>query len=170
MNYKWIGALFIVVSCGGTGYSMAASHKREEALLNQMLCAITFMRSQLEFRLTPLPQLCRQTGKQSAGDLRRIFLCLAQELERQLLPEASDCMDAALRAHPELPASLRLLCRELGKSLGQLDLTGQLRGLDRVSELCRKKISQLEHNRDHRLRSYQTLSLCAGAALAILLF
>lgn len=169
MNYKWIGAVFIFLSCGGTGFSMALNHKREEAMLGEMESAISFMRSQLEFRLTPLPQLCRQAGSQSRGAVKSVFLRLSEELEGQLLPEASDCMNFALKAHPDLPRSLGFLFRELGKSLGQLDLSGQLRGLDQVKELCRRKQIQMEHNRDQRLRSYQTLSLCAGAALAILL-
>ena len=169
MPYKWIGTLLIVISCGGTGISLAASHKREEALLNQMLSALAFMKSQLQYQLTPLPQLFRQTAKQCSGQLRSLFVTLAREMEQQLLPEASDCMHATLQSHPDLPPSLRCLCRELGHSLGQLDLSGQLEGLELTRIHCLQKFDQLSRNRDQRLRSYQTLSLCAGAALAILL-
>lgn len=169
MPYKWIGTLLIVISCCGTGISLAADHKREEALLNQMLSALAFMKSQLQYQLTPLPQLFRQTAKQCSGQLRSVFQTLAQEMEQQLLPEASDCMHATLKSHPDLPPSLRFLCRELGHSLGQLDLNGQLEGLELTHIHCLQKYDQLSRNRDQRLRSYQTLSLCAGAALAILL-
>ena len=169
MTYKWIGAILIIASCGGTGFSIAAASKKEEFQLHQMICAMQYMKSELRFRLTPLPQLCRQTGKQCAGTVRRLFEALAGELENQLLPEASDCMRAALNSIPDFPGSLRSVCLRLGASLGQLDLDGQLQGLDQAFLTCRHIQKQLESNKEQRLRSYQTLGLCAGAALAILL-
>ena len=56
----------------------------------------------------------------------------------------------------------------LGASLGRFDLQGQLQGIESVRAQCRKDLAELEDNRDQRLRSYQTLGLCAGCALAIL--
>jgi hypothetical protein len=58
--------------------------------------------------------------------------------------------------------------RELGQSLGRFDLNGQLLGIAAVRNTCRSKLQQFEKNKEVRLRSYQTLGLCAGAALAIL--
>ena len=170
MSYKWIGAIFIVVSCGGAGFSLAAGLKREENILAEMISAIVFMKSQLEFRLTPLPQLCRQTGKQATGQVRQLFMSLARELEQQLFPEASDCIYAVLADHRDLPPSSRIVWTKLGKSLGQMDLSGQLRDLEQLIVHCRQIQGQMSNNRDQRLRSYQTLSLCAGVAMAILLF
>jgi len=169
MSYKWFGAVLIIAGCAGTGFSMAANDRKEEAMLHQMLSAIGYMKSELQYRLTPLPLLCRMTAKQASGPVRKLFDSLASELEQQILPEAPDCMRAALALVPDLPGSLRSVCRELGTSLGQLDLNGQLQGLDNARELCLRKRKHMEHNREQRLRSYQTLGLCAGAALAILL-
>ena len=65
--------------------------------------------------------------------------------------------------------SLRRPLRLLGQTLGRFDLPGQLKGIKAVQESCRRELARLERNRDARLRSYQTLGLCAGAALVILL-
>ena len=169
MTYKWIGAILILSCCGSVGFSIAAAFRKEENMLQQLISAVTYMESELQYRLTPLPQLCRQTAKYSGGEIRRLFQALAEELEQQILPEASDCMLAALATVPGLPVNLRSLLKELGKSLGQLDLIGQAAGLNHIRDTCKRRLSQLEANRDQRLRSYQTLGLCAGAALAILL-
>ena len=169
MNYRWIGAAMIIAACGGTGLSMAMADKREEQLLHQLSAALAYMASELEFRVTPLPQLCRQTGSCSFGAIQKLFYVLATELEGQTFPLASDCMRTALNQMKDLPASVRSVCRELGNTLGQLDLTGQLQGLSRVEDLCNHRCKRMEHNREQRLRSYRTLSLCAGTALAILL-
>ena len=65
--------------------------------------------------------------------------------------------------------SCRSLLSQLGKSLGQLDLAGQLRGLAAAQEACRKELERVEAEKAGRLRCYRALGLCAGAALAILL-
>lgn len=169
MSYKWIGAMLILAACGGTGISIAANVRKEQALLQQMQSSMEYMKAELQYRLTPLPRLCRQTAKRSSGILRRLFLLLASSLEQQTYPDASDCMRSAMNALPELSVHMRIVCTELGKSLGELDLNGQLQGLEYACEICRRKQRKLENNQEQRLRSYQTLGLCAGAALAILL-
>lgn len=168
MNYKWFGAVLIIAGCGGFGFSLAAACRRKEQLLRQMICALQSMQWELQYRLTPLPELCRQAGKASGGALRDIFLNLARELDWQRYPDAYSCMCAALKRSRELPDNLRKLLLQLGRSLGRFDLKGQLSGLEAVQKACERQMEELLQNRDVRLRCYQTLGLCAGAALAIL--
>ena len=70
---------------------------------------------------------------------------------------------------PGIPGRLRRLIYQLGKSLGRFDLPGQLKGIAAAKESCKRELRELERNREQRLRSYRTLGLCAGAALAVLL-
>ena len=77
-------------------------------------------------------------------------------------------MRTAMEKCHDLPACLRRPLRLLGQTLGNFDLPGQLQGLKSSQDVCRRELARLEHNRDARLRSYQTLGLCAGAALVIL--
>ena len=168
MSYKWIGAILVIAGCGGFGFSMAASHKREEKQLRQLIGILQYMECELQYRLTPLPELCRQTGKEASGMLRDVFLNLARELDWQVSPDACICMTAALKRSRDIPSRLRKLLLQLGHSLGRFDLSGQLRGLQAVQAACEEELKKLGKDRDSRLRSYQTLGLCAGAALAIL--
>lgn len=168
MNYKWIGAVLVIVGCGGFGFSLAASHKREEGTLRQLIRVIQFMECELQYRLTPLPELCRTAGKEVHGALREVLDALAVELESQIAPDAASCMSAALNKCAELPGRTCGILLRLGQSLGRFDLPGQLRGLEAVRSACHLELAALEKNRDSRLRSYQTLGLCAGAALVIL--
>lgn len=168
MSTKWLGAIFIVVSCGGFGLGIAAGYRRRERLLRQLLCVLETIESELQYHLTPLPELSRKAAADAGGVLRDVFLNLARELEWQLQPDAGSCMRAALEKSHDLPPSLRRPLSQLGQTLGRFDLDGQIRGLKSVQDTCRRELSRLEKNRDVRLRSYQTLGLCAGAALAIL--
>lgn len=77
-------------------------------------------------------------------------------------------MISALRSGEALPERTKKAFETLGATLGRFDVDGQIRGLEAVRELCRRELDELSRDRDTKLRSYQTLGLCAGAALAIL--
>ncbi len=165
---KWLGAMLIVAGCGSFGYSMASAHRREEAALQQLIGALDFMQCELQYRLTALPDLCRQAGQPCRGAVGQVLTALALELEGQLSPDVEAAMAKALNTSTALPARAGQALETLGQSLGRFDVDGQVRGLEYVRGLCRRELEELSFNRDTRLRSYQTLGLCAGAALAIL--
>lgn len=168
MNYKWIGAVMIIFGCGGFGFSLAAMQLREERNLRQLIAALDYMECELQYRLTPLPELCRQAGADTRGCIREIFLRLAEELEAQVAPDVASCMNAALARVRDLPTHTREALQLMGQTLGRFDLPGQLKGLETVRGACRRRLEELTTNKEPRLRSYQTLGICAGAALAIL--
>lgn len=168
MNLKLIGAILIIAGCGGVGFSMAATHRREEAALRQLIRALDYMGCELQYRLTPLPELCRNAAGECTGIVSTVLAKLAKELEAQIAPDAVSCMNAALSKAARLPQRTKKNLQLLGSSLGQFDLQGQLTGLEAARIQCRRELDELSKDRDVRLRSYQTLGLCVGSALAIL--
>lgn len=168
MNIKWIGAILVIAGCGGVGFSIAARHRQTEKQIRQLMAALQYMESDLQYRLTPLPELCRNAGRECSGILREVFCNLARELNWQMAPDACSCMNAALKRSRDLSPGLRRLLLRLGHTLGRFDLQGQLRGLQSVQAACEEELKKLCKNQDIRLRSYQTLGLCVGTALAIL--
>lgn len=166
---KWIGALLIVFSCSGCGFAIAAGKRREERLLCQLLDLIRFMEADLQYRLTPLPELCRMAAGETKGLLQVVFINLYRELTLQKLPDAGSCMYAAIQRSGEIPVRVRRLLIQMGHTLGRFDLEGQLQGLEAIRKRCDDALAVIRKNRDERLRSYQTLGICAGAALAIIL-
>lgn len=168
MSIKWLGAILVIVGCGGVGFSMAAGCKREEWTLRSLVSALDFMTCELQFRLTPLPQLVRQTAQECRGVIGQVLTELAVQLESQIIPDADSCMYAALSRFEHLPKAAQEALRLLGTSLGRFDLPGQLKGLEQVRAHCRLELERMTAGKEQRLRSYQTLGVCAGAALAIL--
>lgn len=168
MMMKWIGAAMIVVGCGGVGFSMAIRHRVKERSLQELIASLDFMQCELQYRMTPMPDLCRLTAAQCNTGLRRFWTDLARELEDQIRPDVYHCVCAALGKSKDLPEQTEELLRSMGRSLGRFDLDGQVKGLENARYHCRRNLEELESCRDVRIRSYQTLSLCAGAALAIL--
>lgn len=168
MTVKLIGALCIVIACGGAGYTMAAAHRREENGLRQLIGVLDFMGCELQYRLTPLPELFRFAAGEVHGALGQILLVLTEAMETRQSDDASECMRLALEKGNRLSPRVRKNLVALGTTLGRFDLPGQMQGIESVRQQCRRELDELEQNRDVRLRSYQTLGLCAGFALAIL--
>ena len=168
MLLKWIGAALITAGCGGAGFSIAAAYRREERELRQMTTALDFMACELQYRLTPLPDLCRLAGSELRGISGKFLTALAAELECGLQPEVGDCVIQVLAQMADIPRKVKEAALLLGSSLGRFDVDGQLKGLETVRGFCRRELEIMSAGKENRLRSYQTLGICAGAALAIL--
>lgn len=168
MSIRIVGAVLVVMGTGGFGFLIASSYRREERLLRQLLNALDYMQCELQYRLTPLPELCRQVAASEKGVISSFFLNLAIKLEDQITPDVEKCMIDVLSDMRDLPKLTRESVELLGRSLGRFDIEGQLRGLESVRQVCRRGLETLSQNAAIRNRSYQTLGLCAGAALAIL--
>ena len=168
MTLKWIGAILILVCCGGAGFSMATSHKRQERSLEALRSAIDMMVCELEFRMTPLPQLVRMASKEVDGQVADVFSALAHRLEASCDADAGVCMTQVLEDFPGLSWRLRENLEKLGRCLGRFALSGQVSGLKGISLLCQRDLNSLALDRDARLRGYRTLGICAGVALVIL--
>ena len=138
-------------------------------MLQEFLKAVNLITCELPYKLTPLPDLCRQVGSDTSGSVREIFLNLARELDWQIQPDVTSCMAEALGKSHTLPVKVRRQFLQLGASLGRFDLSSQLKDLEYIRTACEKELESCAGNQELRLRSYRTIGLCTGAALAILL-
>ena len=169
MILKWIGAVFIIVACLTFGLLIVYFHKKEIKSLKGLIYAIDFMECELQYRIPPLPELCRRTADKCIPDLKKVFLNLSYELEEQIVPDVKICMNSVLSKATDIPNETRRCLTILGHSMGKFDLNGQLKALENVRKECEGKLKKISGCSDERLRSYQTLGICAGIALIILL-
>lgn len=147
---------------------LVISQKREEDALRQLIGALDLMGCELQYRMTPLPLLCRFCAAEGKGAVADAFLQLALELERNQTPSVSGCTAIALKKVNKLPPITKKLMFKLGSCFGRFDSTGQLRGIENARIQCRNELDELVRGKQERLRGYQTLALCVGAALAII--
>ena len=168
MSVRYIGAVLIFLGCSAFGFAAAANYRREERCLSELVRLLENMSIELEYRLTPLPQICANAAENATHWLKKVFTNLAQELESQVAPDAAACMEAALLSVKDLPPRAKIALQTLGNSLGKFDLQGQINEISAVKEQCLTQLTQMRDQMDLRLRSYQTMGLCVGAGLAIL--
>ena len=164
-----IGAGLILISSTVIGYSIAAAHKKSERELTLLIRILEYMYHELQYNLTPLPELMTKTAKEANGTLAAFFHALAKIMDHMLYEDAAQCIRITLHQYPQLPEVVRDNLCLMGANLGRFDLAGQLSGLEAVKHMCIRDLEGLAHNRDERLRSYRTLAICAGVAIIILL-
>lgn len=165
---KWVGAALILSACALFGLSLAGEYRKEEMMLRQLISALDYMQCELQYHMTPLPDLCRDTGIQNGNMIGQVLILLAQELDCMVSSDVKGCMTEAMKEQNDLPPKTRKAFENLGVNLGRFDVDGQIQGLEGVRAFCRRELEDLNQNRETRIRNYKTLSLCAGAALAIL--
>ena len=169
MTVKAIGALLIVAGCSAYGFLMALFWKREEVILRQLVEALEYMQCDLKYHVTPLPDLCRKVSCRMHGTTGYYFRTLAEELEKQYLPDAAVCAEAAALSLGYLPDRIKRAFELLRTTLGIFDLEGQVLGLESVRAYCKSELQSMATNRNEQLRNYRTLGVCMGIALAIIL-
>lgn len=157
-----------MVSCGAVGFKSAQDFKKNLSTLEELSDILNYMEWELKSRLTPLPQLCRQAAEHGKT-LRQFFLNFSKELDGQISPNAAICMQITILHSSEVCNSVKPLLQEIGELLGKFDLPEQLSSLDAVRQKCLQILANMRKDQDIRIRNYQTLGLCAGAAIAILL-
>ena len=165
---RWAGAVLIVAASAAIGFLMGAEQRRELRELRQLSRGLNYMSCELRYSLPPLTELCIGAARECTGQMKTLFEAFSMELSRQVLPDAAACMGSVLAEIPFPPLTAQSLQR-LGESLGHFDLEGQLQGIEEVRTLVKGQLEDMERHHDTRIRNYQTLSICAGAALAILL-
>ena len=169
MVYKIIGIALIIFACGGFSFSIVCAHKNEVNYLRCLLRAISFMKCELEYRHAPMAEVCRNTADICQNKTGEFFKYLSEELDSQIYPDPQFCTNNALSKIKVFPNSVRECILQFSSTLGAFDLDGQIQELNRIEQLIEQSLDKLTFEQGQRLRSYQTLGLCAGAAIAILL-
>ena len=165
---KMLGAALIFIGCCSVGIYTAILHKRELGTLQKLAAVLDLMSCELQYRMTPLPELCRMVAKDGRSVVHSLFGDLSMELECQVCPDVASCMTTVLTKQSAIPKQTEECLIQLGSCMGRFDLSGQLKGMESVRQKCRQLIEKLNENKEDRLRGYRTLGLCAGAAIAIL--
>lgn len=170
MYIKLCGSLMILIGCGGYGIMLGRMDRQEMCFLRQLRSVLETMESELSYRMTPLPELCRIGAAQAPSMLGNVLRALGKELDKQQTGKVEDCVSVVLEQFREIPSQCAMLLSKLGRSLGRFDLDGQLTALESCKRECTDLLEKMEADQPLRVRNYRTLGFCAGAALAILLF
>lgn len=168
MIIRIIGAILIIIGCGSFGILLASNHRYQAKTLRQFTMILDFMECELQYRQTPLPELCQMSALGTDGLNRKIFSALSSELENQISPDVEKCVSAVIQSMDSIPEKIKKCFLLFGQSLGRFDLDGQIKGIEMTKSEVNRILQEHTENQTNRIRCYQTLSICGGAAVAIL--
>ena len=169
MIVRILGSVLILIGCSGFGVMISLAYKREEEMLRQMIHSMDYIQCELQFHMTPLPDLCIQASNGCKGRISKFWKALSQELFMASSPDVAECVAAVREITGPYPSQVDKVLDMLSASLGQFDAQGQIHSLEAAREHCRAALEAMGDNRENKLRSYQTLGICTGVALVILL-
>ena len=164
---KLAGIVFIVTSAGSVGFRIAASLRKRCIMLRQLLQALQLLRNEIAFCGTPLPQAFALMAASCNGVLEKIFTAVAKEMDKQHWVTPLAAMEHGVHEGKEVLVEPILL--ELAAKLGKYDLDAQLQAIETARHRTEELLFQMEQERSNKSRTYETLGVCAGLAVAILL-
>lgn len=165
---KLMGAGMIVGGFWAVGLLKCRWIRQEQNAFCQLRIALDWMICKLEFQLPPLVELLENASKQSSGSIRRVLADAAQNMNEKGFPP-NEALHHALEKETKLSPNVKQQLLLLGQSLGAFDLRGQIEEIQSAKLRCEKALEESIRQHEKRMGSYQTLSLCAGIALVILL-
>lgn len=168
---KWIGLICIAGGASAVGFGIAANVKRQTVQLRQLQSSLCYMKNEILCRMTPLPELFRLVSEQTPDAVGRLFETAAAALEKDKSRSAASSLAAAIRKTPELTfdAQTERTLLGLAMALGQFDAEGQTRAIELAECGIADRLADLEKDAASRCRSYRTLGVCAGLAIAVIL-
>lgn len=168
---KWLGMCMVLLGSIGLGVWYSALYTRRWKNLIACRKAMMIIRGEIAYGKTPLPQAFGQAAVRTGGAVRAFFGLVADRLEEggarmdeiwgQALAETVS--DRELRRE-----DIREL-RELGDTLGYLDVEMQLQTLDLYLQRLEQSIQEYETEKKTRTRLYPVLGTMCGALICIIM-
>lgn len=167
---RCVGFIFIIIGATATGFGIAFSVQRQCIFYRQLIGVLEFMKAEIEFRLTPLGEIYAQIGEGEAHFLRGIFLKMkAAQLQSPGRPAGVTMRRILQNCGTNIPKEGKCILMELFDVLGRQDVMAQIRALDYAEKRTQMALETIEKEKTNRCRTYRTIGICAGLALAVIL-
>lgn len=165
------GAALVIFSASLAGFGLARSVRTVCAQLEGLIWALDFMKSEMSARLTPLPQLFSMLGACREKSVAAFFT----EAGRALSAPPGCTVPVSFKRGAQnasalcVPGECMQSLYALSMSLGRFELESQLAAIERAKAEMTAALLRLQAEKRARCRSYETIGVCAGLALAVIL-
>lgn len=169
---RWIGAGMVTAACAAAGLGFAAATRTALRQLSAWIAALESMDSEIRCRMTPLPEVFTQLSQGGGGVVAVFFGCCAGIMRSDCALGVPPVFRQALAQTRglEMSGRTRQTLLNLSASLGRFDLEGQSRAIALAADRLRQEQRELQAGAAARCRSYETIGVCAGLALAVILW
>lgn len=170
---KGIGLFLIFFACTLMGLFAGQELAERIAAMEQVEQMLQLLRGELRCSYIPFPQAFCQVAERLSSPWKEFLQGLAVRMERMSGGGMKELWTEAVDGIPQncgLTAEDRKELAALGKELGYLDLTMQLNMLEHFEERWERQIENLREELPGKRRIFRCLGVCAGIALALILW
>lgn len=166
---RWLGILLVLAASSCLGFLKAAELRRRPRLLKAMSDSLKLMRSDIAFRLLPLPDTFRHAAQAASGPLRETYTTLAEQMCSETQPFSAQWRAVFSALDGFSPEDQAALCT-LGEQLGKYDADAQLDAIDYCIHYLQTAEEDARANAAQRGKLYSGLGLTAGMIVAVTLY
>lgn len=168
---RLLGVGFVALAAGAVGFGFARNVKLQCTQLDALVWALETMQGEMSARLTPLPELFLLLGSSGQKDVSLFFRTAGMALTTPpgcTVPVAfKRGFAASANFRPGEQAVQALYA--LASGLGRLELERQLAAIEQAKGAVTRELLSVQAQKQARVRSYGTIGVCAGLALAVIL-
>ena len=168
-----VGAVMVFISSTLVGYYLSLRNDFRATDLHELKRALVILKSEIEFAVNVLPLAFENIASKTQGDVSRFFKAVAVELAlnsgtviAQIWQQKAE---VELRISNLLPEDIEQVV-QFGKTLGYLDTSLQLRGIDILIQYINKTITELEVESTKNKRMLRSLGVIGGLVVVVVLF
>ncbi|MBQ7566306.1 MAG: stage III sporulation protein AB [Oscillospiraceae bacterium] len=160
---RWLGFVLIVCGASTCGVLLGFGVKREQLICSSLLTVLNRMKWELQFRLTPLPELFRFAAESAQEPVSGLFMRISDQISK------SPGVPLEPNGLHTLPREIADVLSDLFRDLGRQDIKSQTAVLELAISRIRLISQDLTQTGRERSRVYRTLGVCAGISLAVIL-
>ncbi len=153
------------------GLGLARTVRRQQAQTVALIDALLRLRHELQYRLTPLPDAFAVLGGMPNREVAAFFSGMSDRLQSsRTCTVGYACRKAMERTSGlQLTAGTHSALLALFDALGRYDLEGNLQVLELALERLRAEARMIQSGSRARCRTYISLAVCTGLAIAVIL-
>ena len=173
MLLRLIGALAVVIGCGGLGlyYSLRDGFRINE--LQEFKKALLILSSEIEYMRAPLNIACANIAKRTEHVISAMFTHFAELLTNNDGETAYQLWLVAMAGIKEksnMPTEDFSVIDGFGKTLGYLDKQMQQNAISYAIDYTEEKVAMLQSNSDKSKRMYRSLGIICGLLITVVLW
>ncbi len=168
---KVMGAALVLLCSGAVGFGFAGDLHAQIAQMSALITALENLKGEIEARRTPLPAALMMLAGSENGQIGAFFKLCADNLLRENRSSPYLAIRYALDKCKGLMLSkqTRLTLLSFGMSLGKIDAESQISAVMLASSRLEQELGSLQKQAPARTKSYRTIGVCTGLALAVIL-
>lgn len=169
---KFILIICVFAASTFIGYTFAGRYKTRVAELNDLLFALEIFETKIKYTYDSLTTSFLYIADTLKTKVYRIFFVTAEEIKENKNDSAGDCFKRVVDGE-KIFLSLNKedieILKELGVSLGQTDMEGQVKNIKLVYNSLKRQLETAKEEKNKNFKMYRNMGMLSGLVIIIIL-